>query len=108
EISKNTKLIEKTNVYETDGPHNRSTVVFEALELIDDFSRISFRFELLGEDGLLRANVRGGLKLRIDETGFFSQVFSDYYVRTIFPILQKISEDRIKFFGEKIDKLINE
>lgn len=105
DLSKDTKLIEKKNEYETDGPHHRSIVIFEALELIDDFSKVSFRFELTGEDGLLRADVRGVLKLHIDETGFFSQTFSDYYVKVIFPLLRKISEDKIKFFGDKIDKI---
>ncbi len=104
-LSTETKIIEKKNEYETDGPHHRSIVVFEAVELIDGFSKILFKFVLVGEDDLLRAGVSGLLKLHIDETGFFSQVFSDYYVDTTFPLLRKISGDKINFFSKKIDGL---
>ena len=105
EISRASKIIEKKNEYETDGPHHRSTVSFEAIELVDDFSKILFKFDLFGEDGLLRVNIKGILKLHIEETGFFSQTFSDYYVKTVFPLLRKLSQDKINFFSEKIDKI---
>lgn len=104
-LSKDVKVVEKKNIYETDGPHHKSTVVFETVELIDDFSKIVFKFELFGEDNALRANINGLLSLNIEETGFFSQIFTDYYVKTIFPLLRKISEDRMVFFGERVEKL---
>ena len=105
ELSKDVKIVEKKNEYETDGPHHRSIVVFETIEIIDGFSKILFKFELTGDDGVLRANIAGLLKLHIDETGFFSQIFSDYYVGTTFPVLRKMSEDKINFFSKKIDCL---
>ena|SRR3989338_5158582 len=105
ELSKSAKVVEKKNIYETDGPHHRSTVVFDAIELVDDFSKIIFRFNLLGENGLVRAGVSGSLSLNIEETGFFSQIFTDYYVKIVFPLLRKISEEKIAFFGEKVDAL---
>lgn len=107
ELSKDAKVIEKKNDYETDGPHQRSTVVFDTIELIDDFSKIVFRFSMIGEDGLIRTSVNGSLSLGIEETGFFSQIFTDYYVKNVFPLLRKISENKIAFFGEKVDKLFN-
>lgn len=105
DLSKSVKIMEKKNLYETDGPHNRSVVVFDAVELIDEFSKIIFRFELTGEDGVLRANINGLLNLHIDETGFFSQVFTDHYVKTVFPLLRKLSESRIEFFSGCIERL---
>lgn len=105
ELSKDSKVVEKKNEYETDGPHHRSTVIFDTVDLVDDFSKILFRFNLVSEDGLLRANITGSLAVGIDETGFFSQIFSDYYVKNIFPLLRKISEDKIAFFGDKVEKL---
>lgn len=105
QLSKNVKIVEKKNLYETDGPHHRSVVDFDTIELIDDFSKIVFHFSLVGEDGTLRANIDGHLHLIIDETGFFSQMFTDYYVKNIFPLLRKMSEGRINFFGENVDKI---
>ena len=105
ELSKGVKVVERKNEYQTDGPHHRSVVVFDAMELIDDFSKVTFRFTLTGEDGLLRVNIHGSLAVGIEETGFFSQIFSDYYVKTIFPLLRKISEDKVVFFGESAEKL---
>ncbi len=107
EMSKNVKVIERKNEYETDGPHHRSVLVFDTIERIDDFSKIVFRFSLTGEDGLLRASVTGSLSIGMDEAGFFSQIFTDYYVKTVFPLLRKISEDKIMFFGEKVEKLFS-
>src|SRR3972149_1307514 len=96
EVSKDTKVVEKKNLYETDGPHHRSTINFDAIELVDDFSKIIFHFNLLGEDGTLRANIDGLLSVNIEDTGFFSRVFGDYYIRNIFPLLRKMSEERIE------------
>lgn len=107
ELSKEIRIMERKNEYETDGPHHRSYVVFDAVELVDNFSKIVFRFALTGEDGMLRASVKGVLNSSIDETGFFSQMFTDYYVKTIFPLLRKVSEDKIVFFGGRVEKLFN-
>lgn len=106
-MSKDAKVVEKKNEYETDGPHHRSMVDFDTIELVDDFSKIVFHFELAGEGEMVHANVRGALISNIEETGFFSQTFVDYYVKTIFPLLRKISEDRIKFFGGRVEKLFS-
>lgn len=105
ELSKDIRIVEKKNEYETDGPHHRSFVAFDAIEIVDNFSKIVFRFALTGEDGTVRANIKGMLNSSVDETGFFSQMFTDYYMKTIFPILRKISEDKIVFFGNRIEKL---
>lgn len=108
ELSKEIRIVERKNEYETDGPHHRSSVVFDAVELVDNFSKIVFRFALTGEDGALRASIKGTLSSSIDETGFFSQMFTDYYVKTIFPLLRKVSEDKIVFFGGRVEKLFNQ
>ena len=105
QLSKDAKVVEKKNTYETDGPHHRSEVDFDTIDLVDDFSKIIFHFNLLGEDGLLRAGVNGNLLLNIDETGFFSEVFSDYYVKNIFPLLRKISEERVNLLGNRVDDI---
>ena len=106
DISKMSKVVEKKNEYEKDGPHHRSTVIFESIELIDDFSNIVFKFELNGEDDVLHANVNGIFDTHIVDTGFFSEVFTDYYVKTLFPFLRKVSEDKIKVFGERLNKFL--
>lgn len=108
ELSKDARVVEKKNEYETDGPHHRSTVVFDAVELVDNFSKIVFRFALTGEDQTVRANVKGLVSCSVDETGFFSQMFADYYVKTVFPLLRKISQDKIEFFGTKVEKMFEE
>ncbi len=105
EISKYAKVIESTNTYESDGPHHRSHVSFDTIEIVDDFARIVFTFDMRGENGMLRVNIDGFLDLKIDEIGFFTQTFSDYYVKTLFPLLRKVSEAQIKFYGDKVDEI---
>ena len=107
-LSKDVKVVERKNSYETDGPHHRSVVVFDTIDLIDDFSKIVFHFDLLGEDGLLRVNVNGLLSLNVEETGFFSQIFNDYYVKTVFPLLRKVSEKKIEFFSDRVESLFGQ
>ena len=108
EVARTEKVVEKKNAYETDGPHHRCFVNFDAVELIDDFSKIVFNFDLQGENGMLRVNVNGLLDLEIEETGFFSEAFGDHYTKNIFPLLRKMSEKKIEFFGKTIDDVFSE
>ena len=103
EIAKSEKVIEKANKYESDGPHHRCFVNFDTVDDVDDFSRVVFNFDMQGEDGLLRVNVNGSLDMKIAELGFFGNGFADHYANNIFPILHKISDSKIQFFGEKLD-----
>jgi hypothetical protein len=105
EISRTAKVVERENRYESDGPHHRCVVDFDTIEIADDFSRIVFSFRMEGEDGILRVQIEGFLDLRIDETGFFSETFSEHYVKTLFPLLRKMSEEKIKFYGDKVDEI---
>lgn len=108
EISRDAKVVEKKNVYESDGPHHKCVVNFDTIDIIDDFAKVIFNFDMIGERGLLRVGVNGFLDLKITETGFFSEMFADHYVKTIFPLLRKISEDRVKFFGNAVDRVFTE
>ena len=103
EIAKSEKVVERVNKYESDGPHHRCMVNFDAVDNVDDFSSIVFNFDLHGEDGLLRVNVTGSLDTKIEELGFFGNSFADHYAGNIFPVLHKITEDKIKFFGHALD-----
>jgi hypothetical protein len=105
EISRDAKVVERKNVYESDGPHHRCMVNFDTVDIVDDFAKVVFNFDMTGESGLLRVGVNGVLDLKIIETGFFSEMFADHYVKTIFPILRKVSEDRVNFFGNAVDRV---
>jgi len=105
EIAKSEKVVEKQNKYESDGPHHRCFVNFDAVESVDNFANIIFNFDLQGVDDLLRVTVHGSLDLKIQETGFFSHSFADHYVSNVFPLLHKISEHKIEFFGNALDNV---
>ncbi len=104
-ISRSDKVVERNNKYETDGPRHRSFLNFDVIELVDDFSKIVFNFDMSGDSGVLRITVTGKLITKIEDTGFFSQMFGDHYVKEIFPVLRKMSEQKIEFFGKKVDKI---
>ena len=107
-VARTEKVVERKNSYESDGPHHRCTVCFEATDVVDDFSKVVFNFDMFGEDGLLRVNVNGVLDLKIDESGFFSHNFAEHYANNIFPLLRKISEAKINFFGSLVDSVFSE
>ncbi len=104
-ISRSGKVIEKKNKYETDGPHHRSFVNFDVVEIVDDFSKIVFNFDLVGENGTLRVTVTGSLITKVEDTGFFSHAFSDHYIKEIYPVLRKMSGEKIEFFGKRVDRI---
>ncbi len=93
------KVVEKENSYSTDGPFHRSEVVFDLVQHLDSYTDMKITFYLTGENStrnFLRADIVASFVSRISERGFFTQLFAEFYLENVFPIMKKTAEDKIK------------
>lgn len=109
QISDRGKVIEQENSYSTDGPFHRSEVIFELVKELDDHSRVKITYYLTGENGSrqhLRLDVVASFISTVKEEGFFTQVFSEFYLQNVFPIMRKTAEQKIKNLVETSEDII--
>ena len=104
-LSEYHKIYERKNSFETDGPSTKSTLVFDVVEQLDAFSQISINFSTSGENNMLYVDIQGDFVLRVDETGFFAETFSEFYLKGIYPMMKKVSERRVKELEVEIERL---
>ena len=98
-------VYERKNIYMTDGPVKKTVLVFDLVETLDSFSRVIINFAMDGENKILYVNILGEFVLKIQDSGFFSEVFTDFYLHNVFPVLRKVSEKRVKELNQSIEKL---
>lgn len=99
------RIYERKNVYETDGPVKKAAVVFDLVEVLDSFSCIIINFSLESENRTLYVDILAEFVLRIRDYGYFTEVFTDFYLHSIFPVLRKVSEKRVKELEQQLEKL---
>jgi hypothetical protein len=98
-MSEKGKILEKENKYATGGPFHRSDVVFDFVQHLDGYTSIRVRFFLMGENGtknFLRIDIAPSFISFVEETGFFSKAFAEFYLENIFPVLRKIADGKMK------------
>jgi hypothetical protein len=97
------KIYEKKHVFETNGPVKKSVLVFDLVEVLDRFSRISINFSLESENRTLYVEILGEFVLKIKDYGFFTEIFTDFYLRNVFPTLRKVSEKRTAELQQRLE-----
>jgi len=93
------KVVERENSYSTDGPFHRSDVVFDLVQHLDSYTDLKITFYLTGENSTrnsLRMDIVASFVSRIREHGFYTQLFAEFYLENVFPIMKKTAEDKIK------------
>lgn len=104
-IAENYAVYETKNTYNTDGPVKKCTVVFDVIEQLDKFSRIRICFTIEGENRVLYVDVVGEFIVKISQDGFFTDVFTEFYINNVFPSLRKISEKRVKELEAELESV---
>jgi len=102
-LSETYRIYERKNIYQTDGPTKKAILVFDVIEILDKFSRIRISFSMEGENNTLYVNIVGEFVLKMKEYGFFGNVFSEFYLNNVFPLLRKVSEKRVKELEVKLE-----
>ncbi|MFH0832157.1 MAG: hypothetical protein V1900_00325 [Candidatus Aenigmatarchaeota archaeon] len=110
-ISKYGKLIERKNIYGTDGPRKMLEMVYEIIKTVDSKSKLKFSFNLMGEShgsGFLELKITCKFRMVSKENGFASETFTDYYTQNVFPSVKNRAEDDAKKIIGEIEKQIKE
>ena len=100
------KIIEKRNNYMTDGPHHASEVLFDAVQDLDEHTRIKLSFSMIGADKELGIEVDGIVTVNIIKYGFVSDIYSEYYIRNIYPTMKKEIETRADGIIKRVEKVL--
>jgi hypothetical protein len=101
------KVIEKKNTYMTDGPRHMSEVIFDAVHEIDEHTILKLSFNLLGGENGLNIDIQGVISVNIIKYGPFSDMFSDYYIKNVYPALKKNSESQTNRLIKQVNKVLD-
>jgi len=104
-LSQNYRVYEKQNIYKTDGPVKKCMVVFDAIEPLDKLTRIRISFSMESENDTLFVDITGEFILKIHQSGFFTDMFAEFYLGNVFPQLKKVSQKRAQELKAEIEKI---
>jgi len=104
-VSDNHAVYERQNAFATDGPVKKATLVFDVVEALDAFSQIEVNFSMEGENNSLYINVKAEFVVRIKEKGLFSEVFTEFYLKNVYPSLQKASARTMQEIEKEIGSI---
>ena len=99
---------EKVHEYDTNGPRKVVKLYFDIKNPINKHTTANLSFIMKGEIGIatsfLQMKVVGKSKTTMSAgTGFVSQVYGEYYLKHIFPLLRKESERRLREISTMIE-----
>jgi hypothetical protein len=104
-LSEYYRVYEHKNVVETDGPESKATLIFDVIDVLDDFSHVSVNFSMYGEGNTLYVDILGSFVLRVREGGFFTEIFAEFYLNNIFPVMRRVSTARMKELEGELESL---
>ena len=104
-LSDTYRIYEKKNIFETDGPVRKSILIFDVIESLDRFSHIMINFSMESENNNLYVDIVGEFVVDIREQGFFTGIFTEFYLNNIFPKLRKVSECRINELNAELERI---
>ena len=98
------QVFERRNEYMTDGPEHRSTLEFDIVSMMDEFSRIQVSVFMQSVQKRLSVSVTGSFDVNMDEKGFMSSVLSEFYLKNLYPAVRKLSVETLKRLDERIEE----
>ena len=86
--TKHGKIIEKENVYETDGPVKEAKIKFDLIIKLSSYSRAKFKFNILGrtnEISFISISINGESQVRIPKSqGLVSEAYYNFFKKHTF------------------------
>jgi hypothetical protein len=98
---------EKRNEYKTDGPEQMSVVEFIVTKEIDDYTHIKMEFTLNGSANELNVKMMGEIVLILDNYGFFSEAFSEFYMEKLYKDTKDKCEKTIEEIKKRFERVID-
>lgn len=90
---------QRENIYETDGPRKRASLVYVLTKLMDRHSRARIMFDVKADSmmNIITLTISASFETRTDpEAGFFSRSFYDFYAAAIAPVLKRMALEEIR------------
>lgn len=100
-------ISEKRNEYKTDGPEQMSVVEFIVTKEIDDYTHIKMDFCLNGNDYTLNVKMTGEIVLILDNYGFFSEAFGEFYMEKLYGDAKDECEKAIEKIKKRFERVID-
>lgn len=97
---------EKRNEYKTDGLEHISNVEFIISKEADDYAHIKMEFRLHGEGKKLDVRIIGAIVLVLDNFGFFSESFMEFYIEKLYEDTKKKCEKTVDEIKKRFDKIL--
>lgn len=101
------KIIQRKNLYETDGPKKRVEVEFDVVNIMTRQSRLVVHVAMkgeLGEANILEINIGGEFVTGFDVTGgIVHEAFVNFYISDISPYLRSVALERGREIIDALD-----
>ena len=110
--TKHGKIIEKENVYETDGPVKEAKIDFDLIIKLSSYSRAKFKFNILGrtnEISFISISITGESQVRIPKTqGVISEAYYNFFIKHMYPDMVKKNIKKVKETAYYLEKDIKQ
>lgn len=108
-LSQYGKLVERKNIYGSDGPRKSLEMLYVIIKPIDRQSRMKMSFIFSGESNgssLIEMNIMCEFQMKVRKRGLASETFADFYAQNIMPFFRKRAEEDATKIVEDIGKQI--
>ncbi len=94
------------NVFETDGPRKRTSLVYTLVKLMDRLSRLKMVFDIKADSmlNILTLTISASFETKTDpEAGFFTKTFQNFYSSSISNVLRRMAVEQMKGVWKQIE-----
>ncbi|MBI2578502.1 MAG: hypothetical protein HYW26_02195 [Candidatus Aenigmarchaeota archaeon] len=102
-------VVEKKNIFETDGPMKKFITEFDVIKHYDDYSQSRIMISMNGESNsrsFLEIGMNGVTRTKIEEEGFFSSVFTEFYLEGIYQDVTRRAREEVIKSGKELEKSV--
>ena len=97
---------QRENIYETDGPRKRASLVYVLTKLMDRHSRARIMFDIKADSmmNIITLTISASFETKSDpEAGFFSRSFYEFYAGSIASVLRRMAVEEIRNVWKQIE-----
>lgn len=97
---------QRENIYETDGPRKRTSLVYVLTKLMDSHSRARIAFDIKADSmmNIITLTISASFETKSDpEAGFFSRSFYEFYASSIASVLRRMAVQEIRNIWKQVE-----
>lgn len=97
---------QRENIYETDGPRKRASVIYILTKLMDRHARAKILFDIKADSmlNIMTLTISASFEIKSEpEAGFFSKAFYDFYAVSTAPLLKRMAIEEIRSIWKQVE-----